>query len=150
MRKNVWKVLGIVAALSPVPAGAASAQTGDFNSYVQCNFRPQIAACRKLRDGAENSPAAEAVKAAYDGYGRYLLAPSAALTEADRHYLDQNGIRMPEGLSPADLSGLHHVINDPVTAADETARRIAVNNFLTRAVSAELYCSFNSCSPEGV
>jgi hypothetical protein len=131
--------IGDAAAQTPNPSPSA-------DRYVQCNFRPQAQGCETLWQSAqEDDPASQSVKAAYEGYGRYLSAPVAALTDEDRRYLTSNAIRLPDDLSSADLSGLHHVINDPALAKDEMARRTAVNNFLTRAVAAELYCGFNAC-----
>jgi hypothetical protein len=132
-------------ALCLFAAHGAAAQTSAADPYIQCSFRPQAESCERLWQSSQDNPAAASVKAAYDGYGRYLRAPAAALTDDDRRYLADNAIRLPDDLSSENLSGLHHVINDPALAGDEKARRVAVNNFLTRAVEAELYCGFNSC-----
>jgi hypothetical protein len=94
----------------------------------------------------DTSISAQAVRAEYTGYARYLNG-TGALTEADRQYLKNNTIIMPPGLSVTNQAGLHNVINDKSLSAD--ARRAAVNNFLSRAVQAELYCTFNDCKPAG-
>jgi hypothetical protein len=119
---------------------AASAQ----DLYPVCAFYPKPGTSEEVYRQAmrDNSISAEAVRAEYTGYARYLYG-AAALTEADRQFLRNNGIRVPEDLNPANQAGLHNVINDASLSAD--ARRVAVNNFLSRAVEAELYCGFNSC-----
>jgi hypothetical protein len=131
-------------------ARGAAAQTTSVapnaDPYVQCSFRPQTNGCDTLwKNGDDGNPASQSVKAAYDGYGRYLRDPAANLTDEDRRYLTNNTIRLPDELTGADLSGLHHVINDPALTKDEAARLSAVNNFLNRAVAAQLYCGFNAC-----
>ncbi len=85
---------------------------------------------------------AQAVRAEYTGYVRYL-GGSETLTERDRAYLKENQITVPNYLSAANQAGLHNVINDTSLKAD--AKRAAVNNFLSRAVQAELYCHVNNC-----
>ena len=95
----------------------------------------------------DNSISAEAVRDEYSGYARYLNG-AAPLTEADRQFLRDNGIRVPEDLNPANQTGLHNVINDASLSVD--AKRTAVNNFLSRAVEAEIYCGLNGCdTPTG-
>jgi hypothetical protein len=112
--------------------------------YMLCAFYPKQGTCEPVYQRAlkDNSISAEAVRAEYTGYARYLKG-SSPLTDADRQYLKETGIRVPNDLSAPNQAGLHNVINDPELSAD--ARRAAVNNFLSRAVEAELYCGFNSC-----
>lgn len=132
------------------PMGAASSSVPATQSkrledlYLLCAFYPKQGTCEPVYQHAlkDNSIAAEAVRAEYAGYARYLNG-SAPLTDADREYLNKTGIRVPNDLSAANQTGLHNVINDAALSAD--ARRAAVNNFLSRAVEAELYCGFNSC-----
>ncbi len=130
-------------------AGTASAGTqgGITDRYVFCSFRPQAPSCGPVYRQAlqDQSPAAAAVKAAYDGYGRYVVNAKGALTADDRQFLAASAIRLPD-LTPQDQAGLHAVINDPALSKDAEAKRVAVNNFLSRAVQAELYCGFNSCN----
>ena len=127
---------------SPNLIGNPAAAAQDL--YLLCAFYPKPGTCeevyrRAMRDGGIG---AEAVRAEYEGYVRYL-GGNTSLTDTDREYLRQNGIRVPDDLAPADQAGLHNVINDP--ALDAGARALAVNNFLGRAIQAGLYCSFNSC-----
>jgi hypothetical protein len=119
---------------------AASAQY----LYMVCAFYPKPGTCEDVYRQAmrDNSIGAEAVRAEYTGYARYLSG-AAPLTEADRQFLKDNGIRIPEDLAPANQAGLHNVINGVWPSAD--AKRAAVNNFLSRAVEAELYCGLNRC-----
>jgi len=126
-------------------AGQPAASAQDL--YPLCALYPKPGTCeavyrQALRDDAIS---AQAVKAEYEGYVRYL-GGSATLTETDRQYLRQNGIRIVGDLTPANQAGLHNVINDPALAGQ--ARLLAVNNFVGRAIQAELYCSFNRCSDE--
>ena len=149
MRNNAFLAASVVAVLcagfSAHGANAQQADPGSPDTYVQCTFHPEAGKCEALWKSAGSDPASQSVKAAYEGYARYLGAPAATLTDEDRRYLHDNAIRVPDDLSNADVSGLHYVINDPALAKDDVARRIAVNNFLTRAVAAELYCGFNTC-----
>jgi hypothetical protein len=119
---------------------AASAQ----DLYLVCAFYPKPGTCEEVYRQAmrDNSISAEAVRAEYAGYARYLNG-AAPLTEADRRFLRDNGIRVTEDLNSANQAGLHNVINDASLSVD--AKRTAVNNFLSRAVEAELYCGFNRC-----
>lgn len=112
--------------------------------YMICAFYPKPDTCETVYQQAmkDNSISAEAVRAEYTGYARYLTG-AASLTETDRQFLKDNGIRVPEDLSPADQAGLHNVIND--VSVNGNAKPTAVNNFLSRAVQAELYCGLNSC-----
>ena len=130
-----------------VSASAAKAQNLQADRYVFCSFRPQAASCQAVYQQAlrDQSPGASAVKAAFDGYGRYVAHATGSLTEADKQFLTTNAVRLPE-LTPQDQAGLHAVINDPALAKDADARRIAVNNFISRAVQAEQYCNFNDCN----
>jgi hypothetical protein len=129
-----------IAAQATESRPAASAQ----DLYLVCAFYPKPGTCEEVYREAmrDNSISAEAVRAEYTGYARYLEG-AAALTETDRQFLKDNGIRVPKDLSIANQAGLHNVINDASLSAD--AKRAAVNNFLSRAVEAELYCGFNSC-----
>jgi len=129
----------IIAQAAPTKA-AASVQ----DLYMVCAFYPKPGTCDEVYRQAmrDNSISAQAVRAEYIGYARYL-GGAAALTETDRQFLKDNGIRVPEDLSPANQAGLHNVINDASLNADN--KRAAINNFLSRAVEAELYCGFNSC-----
>ena len=131
-------------------APAASNMTGQIATpaqdlYTLCALYPKAGTCEEIYRRAlrDSSIPAQAVRAEYEGYVRYL-GGNASLTETDRQYLRQNGIRVPEDLSPADQAGLHNVINDAGLSAE--ARSGAVNNFLGRAVQAGLYCGFNSCN----
>lgn len=112
--------------------------------YMICAFYPKPGTCESVYRKAmsDSSITAEAVKAEYTGYARYLSG-AGSLTDADRQYLKDNNILVPKDLSPANQAGLHNVISDPTLVAN--AKRAAVNNFLSRAVEAELYCGFNSC-----
>jgi hypothetical protein len=112
-----------------------------------CAFYPKPGTCEAVYQKAlkDNSITAEAVRAEYTGYARYLNG-SSPLTDEDRQYLKETGILVPSDLSAVNQAGLHNVINDPAFTAD--ARRAAVNNFLSRAVEAELYCGFNSCETD--
>jgi hypothetical protein len=129
----------------------AHAQTNPTDQYIYCTFRPQAASCDAIYRLAlrDPSPSAQSVKAAFEGYGRYVRNARGTLSEDDRGYLKTNGITLPPDLTAEDQAGLHAVINDSVLAKDADARRLAVNNFLSRAVQAELYCSFNSCNEQG-
>jgi hypothetical protein len=131
-----------------VTAGPSAAQTQPAaDLYMLCAFYPKPGTCEAVYQKAlkDNSITAEAVRAEYTGYARYLNG-SSPLTDADRQYLRETGILVPNDLSPANQAGLHNVINDPALTAD--ARRAAVNNFLSRAVEAELYCGFNNCQED--
>ncbi len=112
-----------------------------------CTFYPKRGTCEPVYQRAlkDNSITAEAVRAEYTGYARYLNG-SSPLTDEDRQYLKETGILVPSDLSVVNQAGLHNVINDPALTAD--ARRAAVNNFLSRAVEADLYCGFNNCQED--
>jgi hypothetical protein len=129
------------------PSAAQAKPTEDL--YMLCAFYPKPGTCEAVYQRAlkDNSITAEAVRAEYTGYARYLNG-SSPLTDADRQYLKETGILVPGDLSPANQAGLHNVINDAQLSAD--ARRAAVNNFLSRAVEAELYCGFNSCQESAI
>lgn len=138
-----------VAKADPAPAIIAqaieskpAASTQDL--YMVCAFYPKPGTCEDVYRQAmrDNSITAQAVRAEYTAYARYLKGASA-LTETDRQFLRDNGIRVSGDLSLANQAGLHNVINDASLRGD--AKRAAVNNFLSRAVEAELYCGFNSC-----
>lgn len=112
--------------------------------YMVCAFYPKRGACDRIYQQAmtRDDISTQAVKAEYNGYVRYLTG-KAALTDTDRQWLKENGILMPAQLSPDNQAGLHNVINDK--SLNPESRRAAVNNFLGRAVQAELYCRFNNC-----
>jgi hypothetical protein len=135
----------ITRAASP---GASSTRPAQ-DLYMLCAFYPKPGTCEAVYRKAmsDNSIFAQAVRAEYTGYVRYL-GGTETLTDMDRQYLKENGIMVPFDLSGANQAGLHNVISDPSLTAD--AKRAAVNNFLSRAVEAELYCNFNSCGdPSG-
>ena len=139
-----------VAKADPAPAIMAQAieskpATSTQDLYTMCAFYPKPGTCEEVYRQAmrDNSITAQAVRAEYTGYARYLNG-AAALTETDRRFLRDNGIRVSGDLSLANQAGLHNVIND-ASLRGEDAKRAAVNNFLSRAVEAELYCGFNSC-----
>lgn len=130
-----------------VPSSATSSAGQDQPAedlYMLCAFYPKRGTCEPVYRQAlkDKSISAMAVRTEYTGYARYLNG-SSPLTESDRQYLKDAGILVPNDLSAANRAGLHNVINDPALTAD--ARRAAVNNFLGRAVEAELYCEFNNC-----
>jgi len=139
-----------VAKADPAPAIIAqaseskpAASTQDL--YTVCAFYPKPGTCEEVYQQTmrDNSITAQAVRAEYTGYARYLNG-TAALTETDRQFLRDNGIRVSGDLSLTNQAGLHNVINDASLRGD--AKRAAVNNFLSRAVEAELYCGLNSCN----
>jgi len=109
-----------------------------------CAFYPKPGTCESVYRKAmrESAISAQAVRAEYTGYARYLTG-SEILTDADRQYLRESGIAVPNDLNPINQGGLHNVINDQTLTAKE--KPAAINNFLSRAVQAELYCRFNSC-----
>jgi len=113
--------------------------------YSLCAFYPKRGTCEDVYRQAMHDDAipAQAVKAEYEGYVRYL-GGDAILTEADRQYLSQHGVRIPGDLTASNQAGLHNVINDRALSAE--ARLLAVNNFISRAIQAELYCRFNRCA----
>ncbi len=126
------------------PASAVNESRAGEDLYLVCGFYPRPGTCEKVYQQAmrDTSIAAQAVRAEYLGYARYLKG-GGSLTDADRQYLRNNGIWLPAGLTPANQAGLHNVINDP--SLSPASRHIAVNNFLSRAVEAELYCRLNGC-----
>jgi hypothetical protein len=115
--------------------------------YSLCALYPKPGTCEDVYRQAlqDDAISAQAVKAEYEGYVRYL-GGNGPLTEEDRQYLSRHGIRVAGELTPANQAGLHNVINDPALSAE--ARLLAVNNFVGRAIQAELYCSFNHCGDE--
>jgi hypothetical protein len=119
-----------------------------FDRYAACSFYPQGAGCDQVYRQAlkDNSPAALPVRDAFQKYARYLRMPAAELTAQDRRWLKDSGIRLP-ALNPINQAGLHNLLHDQALKEGE-AKRSAVNNFIGRAVQAELYCSFNSCVPQ--
>ena len=127
------------------PAPAITAQATESKSaasaqdlYLVCAFYPKPGTCEAVYRQAmhDNSISAEAVRDEYSGYARYLNG-AAPLTEADRQFLRDNGIRVPEDLNPANQTGLHNVINDASLSVD--AKRTAVNNFLSFHRSRKLF-----------
>lgn len=143
-----------VAKADPAPAIIAQAIESNpavptHDLYTVCAFYPKPGTCEEVYRQAmrDNSISAQAVRAEYTGYARYLK-DAAALTETDRKFLRDNDIRVSRDLSLANQAGLHNVINDASLRGD--AKRTAVNNFLSRAVEAEIYCGLNSCdTPAG-
>ena len=128
-------------------AGAAvSARAQSPDPYVRCSFYPQGTGCEQVYQQAlhDISPGAASVRSAFEQYARYLKPENAGLTEGDRSYLAQNGIRYFE-LNRDNLKGLHNVINDPVLSKDAERRRTEVYAFIARAVQAELYCGTSGC-----
>jgi hypothetical protein len=125
----------------------ALAQSTDMDRYVLCSFRPQTPSCERVYQLAlhDQSPSANSVAAAFEGYGRYVRNAIGPLTDEDRRYLAASDIRLPD-LTPEDQAGLHALLSDPALQKDAAARRVAANNFISRAVQAELYCAFNSCN----
>jgi hypothetical protein len=130
-------------------ASAVLAQATEADRYTYCAFRPQASSCEAVYRHAltDPTPAADAVKAAFEGYGRYVRNANGVLTDDDRRYLVTSGIQLPD-LTPQDQAGLHWVINDPSVQQNADAKRVAVINFLGRAVQAELYCNFNNCKDD--
>jgi hypothetical protein len=144
--KNLFHLLMASTLVIFCNGAAARAQTaGDSANYILCAFYPAAAACPNVYQEALKSdgPAAAAVKAAYQAYGKYLKLGGQGLDATDRKFLHDNQIDLPPDLSAADLAGLHNLIQDPSLAGD--ARRIAAINYLNRAVEAELFCHFNNC-----
>jgi hypothetical protein len=138
----LFMLMGVGMFLEP---RVVSAQNSDL--YSHCTFYPQAPVCEKVYQQAltDPSPGARSVQAAYLGYARYLKNANGSLTDEDRQYLQRNFIDVPDGLSLQDIGGLHNVINDPALQNDPDARVAAVNNFINRAIEAELYCGLNSC-----
>jgi len=122
------------------PSGTSSIQ----DLYTLCAFYPKRGSCETVYRKAmsDNSIFAQAVRAEYTGYARYL-GGSGSLTDTDKKYLRENGIMVPSDLSSANQAGLHNVISDPGLTGEK--RPAAVNNFLSRAVEAEIYCGLNGC-----
>jgi len=131
----------------PVPSqkGASRIDQSIDDLYILCSFYPKPGTCESVYRQAmkDNSIAAQAVRAEFMNYARYLTGGTATLSESDRQYLKDNNIAVPRDLSPANQAGLHNVINDGALSADE--KPMMVNSFLSRAVQAELYCGFNKC-----
>lgn len=125
------------------PSTNASAQ----DLYIVCAFYPKPGTCESVYRKAMNDSSinAEAVKAEYMGYAKYLSG-NGSLSDADRQYIKDNAIPVPNNLTAINQTGLHNVISDPALTANE--KRAAVNNFLSRAIEAELYCGLNSCEDQ--
>lgn len=150
MRSSALAGLTLLLGLS-VTAAAQSANLSSTISpdpYTLCAFHPQSAPCEQLNRQIEKetAPQAQAVRQAWLGYARYLKNPAAALTGQDHIWLQENGISPPVDLSDDDLSGLHYVLAD-MALKDTADRRNAVNNFISRAREAEIFCGFNTCGP---
>ncbi|HWY60561.1 MAG TPA: hypothetical protein VNW15_01540 [Rhizomicrobium sp.] len=142
-RSHLPAILILAACL---PARAQNSAAPD--PYTLCAFYPQASSCGQVYQQAltDTTPASGAVRDAFRYYARYLTNPAPALTDQDRAYLTANDIDLPSDLVASDLGGLHNVINDPELAADAEARSRAVNNFINRAVEAEIYCGLSSCA----
>jgi hypothetical protein len=145
---KVFTAIFAVLALNGGPSSRALAQgTVTTDPYTLCSFYPQGAPCEAVYQQAlknDSLPAARSVRDAFNFYARYLKTPGA-LTDQDRAWLQSSGIRLPADLTEANLGGLHNVINDPALANDGAARSNAVNNFISRAVEAEIFCGLNKC-----
>ena len=130
------------AALAAIPFSLRAQQ---LDRYAACSLYPQGAGCEQVYRQAlkDSSPWALPVREAFHKYARYLKMPAAELTPEDHRWLKDNDIPLPV-LSPVNRSGLHNLLHDQ-TIKDGADKRSAVNNFIGRAVQAELYCSFNSC-----
>jgi hypothetical protein len=129
--------------LAALAWGSAAAQS---DLYTLCAFYPQGTPCEGVyrQSLTDTAPPAQAVQQAWLGYARYLKNAAPGLTDQDREFLRQNAIQLPADLSAADLGGLHNVIADPgLKTADD--KRQAVNNFINRALEAEIYCGFHNC-----
>ena len=147
---RILKVFPAISALVALglPSAVRAQEMPPADPYTLCSFYPQGASCEAVYQQAlknESLPAARSVRDAFNSYARYLKPPGA-LSEQDRAWLQDNQIRLPDDLSPADLGGLHNVIADSALANDAAARRNAVNNFISRALAAELFCGFNKCT----
>jgi hypothetical protein len=127
------------------PSAISAAQSAPGKDlYMVCAFYAKPGTCETVYQQAmkDTSITAEAVRAEYTGYARYLNG-AGSLTDADRQYLKDNDITVPPDLTAVNQAGLHNVINDPSLIPH--VKRVAVNNFVSRAVEAELYCGFNNC-----
>jgi len=146
--EELAKVNHLPAAIQPSSTSTGPSTPGQ-DLYMMCAFYPKPGTCETVYQRAmkDTSITAEAVRAEYTGYARYLNG-AGSLTDADRQYLKDNGITVPTDLSAVNQAGLHRVINDPSLNPD--LKREAVNNFLSRAVQAELYCGFNDCKSADV
>ena len=151
MRRSIGSVLmiaGAAALLTLMPPNIARAQSkAKADPDMLCALHPEATICPKIFRQAmrQSGPGAQAVKDAYESYARYFQDPHGGLTAADRRYLRQNGLAVPGWLNPAQMAGLHNVINDPALAGKAKAREAAVDNFIGRAVQSGLYCDFNVC-----
>jgi len=114
-------------------------------TYV-CIFAPDPARCEPVYRQAlkDSSPESISVREAYERYAKYLKDPHNTLSDADRKFIKANAIDMPDDLTPAQLSGLHNVINDRATGGAED-HKAAVVNFLLRAGEANIYCGLDNC-----
>ena len=146
--EELAKTNSVPAAVQHSSISTASSAPGQ-DLYMVCAFYPKPGTCETVYQRAmkDTSITAQAVRAEYTAYARYLNG-TGSLTDADRQYLKDNGILVPTDLSAVNQTGLHYVINDPSLTPD--LKRGAVNNFLSRAVQAELYCGFNDCKAADV
>jgi len=146
MRKTLLMTGCLVALLTAQPAAGESNNENASSPFVRCTFYPQAQDCQAILTQAtqDSDPRSQSVRNAYLGYAKYLRDAHGELTDEDRRFLQDHDIRLPSGLSTEDLAGLHNVIHDDQirTIAERVS---AVNNFIGRAVSAELYCAFNEC-----
>lgn len=146
MRKTLLMIGSLVAVLATQSAMGQSENDIASSPFVRCTFYPQAKDCQAILTQAsqDSDPRSQAVRDAYLGYGRYIRDAHGQLTDEDRRFLQDHGIRLPSGMSTEDLAGLHNVIHDEQfrTSAERVS---AVNNFIGRAVSAEQYCFFNEC-----
>ena len=136
-----------VAVVTP-PSGSrpASGAVTKPLTYI-CIFAPDPVKCEPVYRNAlkDPSPESTSVRESYEHYAKYLKDPHNTLSDADRQFIKANAIQMPDDLTPAQLSGLHAVINDRVTGGAED-RKAAVVNYLLRAGEANIYCGIESCN----
>ena len=151
MRLSRLLVMALLAGLPGTAQGQTTTQTTPTDLFSLCSFYPQGAPCPAVYQQAlkdNTSPASRSVRDAVTYYSRYLKNP-ASFTDQDRAWLKDNSITLPD-LNQTNMDGLHNVIADPALANDAGARRDAVNNYISRALEAELFCGFNTCDlPSG-
>ncbi len=94
-----------------------------------CAFYPKPGTCENVYRQAtqDQSITAQAVRAEYTGYARYL-GRSASLSDADRQYLKDHGIWIPSDLSLANQAGLHNVINDAAWVAMQSRLPLTISS----------------------
>jgi hypothetical protein len=155
MRLSRLLISALLAGLPWAAQGQTTTQTTGQTTpdlFSLCSFYPQGAPCPAVYQQAlkdEANPASRSVRDAVTYYARYLKTP-ASFTDQDRAWLKDNAITLPD-LNQANMGGLHNVIADPALANNAGARRDAVNNYISRALEAELFCGFNKCgdTPSG-